>query len=182
LNAGIGILGTILQARQHDWNWLMSVNLRGVTLGLKTFLPMVRDNRDGGYLCATASMGGLVVADDGGIYSSAKFGVVVSWKACGRSWRRTHWRHSAVSAGVNTNIHDHGSMRPPIFRFGSGDDFEQQTMAQMARSMLAMGADPMQVGEWLVEAMLANEPYVFTDGAVASILQVRRDALLAAVR
>jgi len=185
LNAGIGILGTILQARQHDWNWLMSVNLRGVTLGLQTFLPMLRDNREGSYLCATASMGGLMVADDGGIYSSAKFGVVALMEGLRAELASERIGVTVLCpAGVNTNIHDHNSMRPLEFTDSvSAVELEQQrAMAEMARSMLAMGADPLQVGEWVVDAMLANEPYVFTDGLVASILEVRRDALLAAAR
>jgi hypothetical protein len=87
-------------------------------------------------------------------------------------------------AGVNTNIHDHGSMRPREFA-DSGmamDPAQQRAMAEKARSILAMGADPLQLGERVVDAMIADQPYVFTDGAVAPILQTRRDALLAAVR
>lgn len=185
LNAGIGILGTILQARPHDWAWLMGVNLRGVTLGLETFLPVMRDSREGAHICATSSMGGLVVADDGGIYSSAKFGVVALME-CLRAELACERIGVTVlcPAGVNTNIHDHGSMRPREFG-DSGmavDPERQRAMAEMARSILALGADPLQVGERVVDAMLANEPYVFTDGAVAPILQARRDALLAAAR
>lgn len=183
LNAGIGILGTILQARPHDWAWLMGVNLRGVTLGIETFLPLIRSQREGGRICATSSMGGLMVADDGGIYSSGKFGVVALMECL-----RTELRDEDIGvsvlcpAGVNTNIHDHGSMRPrELADTGLPTDPEQQrAMQEMARSILAMGSDPLQVGERVADAMLADEPYVFTDGQVASILQARRNALLAA--
>lgn len=185
LNAGIGVLGTILQARPHDWDWLMGVNLRGVTLGLETFLPLMRDCRQGGHICATSSMGGLVVADDGGIYSSAKFGVVALME-CLRMELACEGIGVTVlcPAGVNTNIHDHGSMRPREFG-DSGialDPERQREMAAMARSILALGADPMLVGERVVDAILANESSVFTDAAVAPILRARRDALIAAAR
>lgn len=182
LNAGIGILGTLLQARPNDWAWLMGVNLRGVTLGLETLLPVMRENREGGHICATSSMGGLVVADDGGIYSSAKFGVVALMECLRADLAPERIGVTVLCpAGVNTNIHDHGGMRPREFA-DSGitiDPEQQRAMAEMARSILAMGADPLQVGERVVAAMTANEPYVFTDAAVAPILQARRNALLA---
>lgn len=183
LNAGIGILGTILQARPHDWAWVMGVNLRGTTLGLETFLPLLRANDVSSHLCATSSMGGLMVADDGGIYSSAKFGVVGLMEVLRAELAAEHIGVTVLCpAGVNTNIHDHGFMRPAQFAdTGLSTDPEQQrAMQDMARSILAIGADPLQVGERVVDALLADEPYVFTDGRIASILQARRDALLAA--
>lgn len=183
LNAGIGILGTILKAHPHDWRWLMGVNLRGVTLGLQTFLPLVRANPGVGHICATSSMGGLVVADDGGIYSSAKFGVVALME-CLRAELVAERIGVTVlcPAAVNTNIHDHASMRPRELADSSSPSSseEQRARSEMARSILALGADPLQVGERVVDAMLANEPYVFTDAAVAPILGARRTALLAA--
>jgi NAD(P)-dependent dehydrogenase (short-subunit alcohol dehydrogenase family) len=180
LNAGIGVLGTIMQASPHDWSWLTGVNLGGVTLGIETFLPMLCANEGCGYLLATASMGGLVVADDGGIYSSAKFGVVALME-CLRKELATQGIGVTVlcPAGVNTNIHDHASMRPQEFA-DSGFTLPLEQQLEVARSLLSRGADPLQVGERAVDRMLANEPYVFTDAAAASILEARRAALLAA--
>ena len=85
-------------------------------------------------------------------------------------------------AAVNTNIHDHASMRPrELADSGSPSSSEEQrARSDMARSILALGADPLQVGERVVNAMLADEPYVFTDAAVTPILCARRTALLAA--
>jgi NAD(P)-dependent dehydrogenase (short-subunit alcohol dehydrogenase family) len=159
------------------------VNLRGVTLGLENFLPLMRAHREGGRICATSSMGGLVVADDGGIYSAAKFGVVALMEGLRVELAAENIGVSVLCpAAVNTNIHDHETMRPREFSDTglSLDPEHQRTIAQMARSILAQGADPLEVGERVVQAMLANEPYVFTDGRVASILQARREALLAA--
>jgi len=189
LNAGIGVLGTILQARPHDWAWLMNVNLRGVTLGLEIFLPHMRrhgqSNGKGGRICATSSMGGLMVADDGGIYSSAKFGVVALME-CLRADLAAEQIGVTVlcPAAVNTNIHDHMTMRPSEFADSGlpSDPAEQARMAQMARSILSLGADPLQVGERVLDALAADQPYVFTDSAVSPMLAARRDALLAATQ
>lgn len=183
LNAGIGLLGKVLEARPHDWAWLMGVNLRGVTLGLETFLPVLRANRDGGHVCATSSMGGLVVADDGGIYSSAKFGVTALMECLRTDLEAEHIGVTLLCpAAVNTNIHDHGSMRPPELADSglSASPEQQRAMAELARSILALGADPLDVGERLADAMAENQPYVFTDALVKPILQARHAALLAA--
>lgn len=183
LNAGIGVLGKVLQARPHDWAWLMGVNLRGVTLGLESFLPILRANHTGGHVCATSSMGGLVVADDGGIYSSAKFAVTALMECLRADLAADPIGVTLLCpAAVNTNIHDHSSMRPRELA-DSGLDLspeQQSAVAEMARSILAMGANPLDVGERVVDAMLANQPYVFTDALVAPILAKRRDALLTA--
>ena len=193
LNAGIGVLGTILQARPHDWAWLMNVNLRGVTLGLETFLPQMRQHghgkghskNNGGRICATSSMGGLMVADDGGIYSSAKFGVVALME-CLRADLAAEQIGVTVlcPAAVNTNIHDHMTMRPSEFADSGlpSDPAEQAKMAQMARSILSLGADPLLVGERVADALSVDQPYVFTDSAVSPMLAARRDALLAATQ
>jgi NAD(P)-dependent dehydrogenase (short-subunit alcohol dehydrogenase family) len=183
LNAGIGILGKILQARPHDWNWVVGVNLRGVTLGLETFLPVLRGNSDGGRISATSSIGGLIVAGDDGLYACAKFGVTALMECL-----RAELAGEGIGvttlfpAAVNTNIHDHASMRPRDFAdsgFASTPE-QQRAMTEMARAVLARGADPLNVGERLVAAMIADEPYVFTDALVAPVVQVRRDALLSA--
>lgn len=182
LNAGIGILGSLLQARPYDWRWLMGVNLRGVTLGLQTLLPLVRTNPGIGRICATSSMGGLTVADDGGIYSTAKFGVVALME-CLRAELASERIGVTVlcPAAVNTNIHDHDTMRPPDLVGSKAllDPHEQRARSEIARGILALGADPLQVGERVVDAVLADEAYVFTDAAVAPVLCARRDALLA---
>jgi NAD(P)-dependent dehydrogenase (short-subunit alcohol dehydrogenase family) len=185
LNAGIGVLGTILQARPHDWAWLMNVNLRGVTLGLETFLPHMRRHGKGGRICATSSMGGLMVANDGGIYSSAKFGVVALMECLREDLAAEQIGVTVLCpAAVNTNIHDHTAMRPSEFADSglSSDPAEQAKMAEMARSILSLGADPLQVGERVADALAVDQPYVFTDSAVSPILAARRDALLAAAK
>jgi NAD(P)-dependent dehydrogenase (short-subunit alcohol dehydrogenase family) len=183
LNAGIGILGTPLAARPHDWQWVIGVNLRGVTLGLETFLPELRTSAPGAHILATSSMGGLVVADNDGLYACAKFGVTALMECL-----RLELAGAGIGvttlfpAAVNTNIHDHAKMRPrDLFDTGLAADPEKvRAETEMARSILRHGADPPLVGARAVDAMLTGRPYVFTDQLVAPIVQARRDALLAA--
>jgi NAD(P)-dependent dehydrogenase (short-subunit alcohol dehydrogenase family) len=185
LNAGVGVLGTLMASRPGDWDWIMEVNLRGVTLGLETFLSSMRAHGQGGYVCATSSMGGLMVADDGAIYSSAKFAVVALMECLAADLADEGIGVSVLCpAAVNTNIHDHATMRPERHA-DSGlllSAAEAQAARAQARAILSMGADPLAVGRRLVAGLLAGERYVFTDGAVLPILAGRYEALLAAAR
>lgn len=185
LNAGIGVLGTLMQSCSADWEWLMNVNLRGVTLGLEAMLPLVLAAGAGARVCATSSMGGLLVADDGGIYSCAKFGVVALME-CLRADLRERGIGVTVlcPAAVNTHIYDHARMRPPEY-MQSGlllDEEKQRRSEQMARSFLSRGADPFAVGVRVVNALRRDDAYVFTDSLVEPMLQARREALLGARR
>jgi NADP-dependent 3-hydroxy acid dehydrogenase YdfG len=183
LNAGVGVLGEILASTEADWCWLMQVNLMGVGNGLTAVLPGMRA-RGGGHVMATSSMGGLVAAADGGIYSCAKFGVVAAIEVL----RAELGDEGIVAtvlcpAAVNTNIHEHEALRPSEFA-ESGivpPPEEAEKMRQIARSILSLGADPLVVGRRTVEAMDRGDAYVFTDGSVAPLVELRRDALCASV-
>ncbi|WP_211282544.1 SDR family oxidoreductase [Streptomyces griseorubiginosus] len=185
LNAGIGVLGTILRSRPADWEWLMGVNLEGVTHGLETVLPLMRARGAGGHVVATSSAGGLMVASDGGIYSTAKFGVIAVMDCL-----RTELSAEGIGvttlcpAGVNTNIHDHETMRPAAYRDSGlrGDDIERAKAQQAAREMLSKGADPRDVGKRVLDAIDEDAPMVFTDGGIAPVVTMRRDALMRAAR
>jgi NAD(P)-dependent dehydrogenase (short-subunit alcohol dehydrogenase family) len=185
LNAGIGVLGKILDSSPADWDWLMGVNLAGVTHGLETVLPLMRGRGARGHVVATSSAGGLMVAADGGVYSSAKFGVVAAMDCL-----RAELAPEGIGvttlcpAGVNTNIHDHETMRPEAYRDSGlrADDAELARQQQAARAMLAKGADPRAVGRRVLRAVDDDASIVFTDGGIATVVELRRDALVRAAR
>ena len=75
-NAGVGTetmpswSGTL-----DDWAWVLGVNLMGVIYGVRTFLPILIDQGDGGHIVNTASLAGLVSGGNTP-YAVSKFGVV----------------------------------------------------------------------------------------------------------
>jgi len=75
-NAGIGPLAPVADLTLDDWRWMIGVNLWGVIHGVHTFLPVLKENRDGGHIVNTASMAGLVAGPRLGAYAAAKYGVV----------------------------------------------------------------------------------------------------------
>ena len=75
-NAGIGPLAPVADLTLDDWRWMIGVNLWGVIHGVHTFLPVLKQNREGGHIVNTASMAGLVAGPRLGAYAAAKYGVV----------------------------------------------------------------------------------------------------------
>jgi len=75
-NAGIGPLAPVADLTLDDWRWMLGVNLWGVIHGVTTFLPVLKQNREGGHIVNTASMAGLVAGPRLGAYAAAKYGVV----------------------------------------------------------------------------------------------------------
>jgi NAD(P)-dependent dehydrogenase (short-subunit alcohol dehydrogenase family) len=74
-NAGIGSVGTIIQATGDDLDRLYRVNVRGVFNLCKAFLPRMLD-RKGGSIINIASVGGVVGIRDRVAYCATKFAVV----------------------------------------------------------------------------------------------------------
>lgn len=183
LNAGVGLLGTILDASAADWDWLMRVNLAGVANGVSEALPRVRAHGEPGHVVATSSMGGLIVANDGGIYSSGKFGVVAMMETL-----RLELSGGPVSASVlcpaavNTNIFDHARMRPETAGVPGVQKSAEELAEDEARAkfILSQGRTPIEVGRLVREAIRRDDPYIFTDGAVRPFVERRRDALVRA--
>jgi 2-keto-3-deoxy-L-fuconate dehydrogenase len=74
-NAGIGHVGTILQATGDDLDRLYGVNVRGVFNVTKAFLPGMISRRSGS-IVNIASVGGVVGLRDRVAYCTTKFAVV----------------------------------------------------------------------------------------------------------
>ena len=181
LNAGVGVLGSMLETSPEDRAWLMSVNLGGVLYGIEAFLPDMLALERPAHIMATSSMGGLVVANDGGIYSTAKFGVVAVMERLRLELAATSVGTSLLCpSAVNTNIFDHERMRPGA-KPGSASRLDEAGLNQMeamAKGILSQGRTPLEVGVMVREAIVRNDFYIFTDRNVKPILERRRAALL----
>jgi NAD(P)-dependent dehydrogenase (short-subunit alcohol dehydrogenase family) len=75
-NAGIVAgLGPMWTYDENDWEWVLSVNLRGVVHGIRAFVPHLVA-QGSGHVVNVASMAGLSVAPGLGPYMVSKHGVV----------------------------------------------------------------------------------------------------------
>lgn len=182
-NAGIGVLVSVCDATYDDWDWLLSVNLHAVFSGVHEFLPYLRAHGEGGHIITTASMGGLMVTANAGVYSTAKFGAVAMMQCLREDLAAENIGVSVLCpAAVRTHIYEHGRLRPTEFNDTqyAATVAEQAEEEQRIKNMLAIGMDPAEVGRRVLQGIRANHPYIFTHD-MSQVLRERRDALLASL-
>lgn len=75
-NAGIGPMAPLKDLTLNDWRWMLEVNLWGVIHGVTSFLPILRDNPDGGHIVNTASMAALMPVPGLVPYCASKYAVI----------------------------------------------------------------------------------------------------------
>ena len=75
LNAGVGAGGPIDATKVKDWEWILAVNLWGVIFGVKSFLPILKDENDG-HIVFTSSIAGHLSYPGMGPYNASKHAVL----------------------------------------------------------------------------------------------------------
>lgn len=74
-NAGIGMVGTLLETTGEDFDRILGVNVRGIFNLCRAFLPGMVERRSGNII-NLASIAGIVAIRDRLAYSTSKFAVV----------------------------------------------------------------------------------------------------------
>jgi NAD(P)-dependent dehydrogenase (short-subunit alcohol dehydrogenase family) len=86
-NAGIAVLGPMVNATTADWRLTFDINFWGVVHGVQAFLPRMVEQGQGGHVLNTASMAGLTGMAWLGVYSASKFAVVGLTESLARELR-----------------------------------------------------------------------------------------------
>ncbi|MES2489538.1 MAG: SDR family NAD(P)-dependent oxidoreductase [Pseudomonadota bacterium] len=103
-NAGIGASGRFLETSIETWDKVHAVNVRGVMLGCKLFIPAMVE-RGHGHVVNTASMAGYFAAPDLPVYAASKFAVLGFSEALRMDLQKQNIGVTAICPGViNTNI------------------------------------------------------------------------------
>ncbi|HOV72444.1 MAG TPA: SDR family NAD(P)-dependent oxidoreductase [Candidatus Hydrogenedentes bacterium] len=104
-NAGVYIVGGILDLSLDDWEWVLGVNLRGVIHCCHYFVPAMVQRGQGGHVINVSSMYGFWPAGRVTGYLTSKFGVFGFSEALREDLRGTGIGVSTVCPGViNTNL------------------------------------------------------------------------------
>ena len=162
-NAGVGIGGAVDEMSLDDWKWVLDVDLWGVIHGVRTFLPLLKEQGEG-HITATSSMAGLVAGPVLGAYHVAKHGVValmdtvrIELKLAGSAVRA-----SLLCPGpVDTDIVNSERNRPAGLSEHRSSEAEELFWNDLTVE-LSRGMDPAEVGDLVLDAVRNERFWILT--------------------
>lgn len=180
-NAGVAVGGPLDAVGARDWDWIIDVNLKSVIYGVETFYPLMRSHGEGGYFINTASMAGLISPPGLEPYAATKFAVVALSEGWAQQLSPQGIGMSVLCPGfVRTRIHESGRVRQE--RYGGQGEVNPGVGAtqQEAAENVLHGIDPDIVGARVIEALKADEFYIFTHPMMREFVEARFQNMRAA--
>lgn len=182
-NAGVdGYLdGPIWEATDNDWQWTFGVNFWGVANGIRVFLPILLAQDAESHVVNTASMTGLVHANN--MYGITKHAVVALSEVVYNQLKQRDARVgiSVLCPGVvNTRLFEAARNRPSELRNAqptSGAAAGGQLRARMIERMMT-AMPPSQVADILLDAIRSEQFYVLTDSEWDERIETRHATIM----
>jgi NAD(P)-dependent dehydrogenase (short-subunit alcohol dehydrogenase family) len=163
-NAGVaGWPGRTWEISEADWDWVLSINLRGVISGVRVFLPPLLASGEEGHIVNTASMAGLTSVPYMSAYTVAKHGVVALSEVMAKELelRSARVGVSVLCPGfVKTQIHTSernrsGQQRPEPSGAGPA-------MTEAITQLVESGQPPETIADQVVGAIRDSRFYILT--------------------
>jgi NAD(P)-dependent dehydrogenase (short-subunit alcohol dehydrogenase family) len=190
-NAGVAVIGGLSRASYEDWDWAMSVNAGGVFNGVRSFLPRIQAQGEGGQIVSVSSLAGLLGHAPAGVYTASKFAVVGMMEALRAELADTNIGVTVFCPGiVNTNIGSSARNRPAgaaaAPKVDPGFKMDPAMMAQMQKAMseshgVPPGMDPLDAGQRVLRAVRRNDLYVLTTPEFEPEFAARGEAIVASL-
>ena len=184
-NAGVAVGGPLDAMDYKDWDWVMGVNLAGVINGVQTFVNRIKSHGEGGHFVNTASMAGQMAIPGLGVYNTTKYAVVGMSETMRADLAPHNIGVSVLCPGVvTTNIFNSGRNRPDDLQgetdtaatILTADGSDAERTAQMAQIM-ANALDPAVVGDMVLAAIQADDPYIFSHPDLKPMVDARSAAI-----
>lgn len=167
-NAGVGAGTTVWESTLADWEWVMGVNLWGTIHGIRTFVPIMLEQKTECHIVNTASIAGFIAGSGLGIYKVTKHSVVSLSEtlSCELAERNAKIKVSVLCpVWVNTQIMNSWRNRPaelqnPVTDGPVPPEMEAR-FQEMVRAVQA-GISPQQVAEYVFDSIRNKRFYIFT--------------------
>jgi NAD(P)-dependent dehydrogenase (short-subunit alcohol dehydrogenase family) len=173
-NAGVSTFAMMDALSEDDWRWVLGVNLDGVSNGLLAFLPRMKAQEGEKHVVNTASIAGMMALPLLGPYVASKYAVVGLSEALRLEGGGYGLSCSVLCPGnVKTGIVASARNRPDAL---GGPSDEVNAIVQAG---IDQGMDPVEVGRVVRQAVIDDDPYIFThleqrDGVEARIAEIQR--------
>ncbi|MBW2241283.1 MAG: SDR family NAD(P)-dependent oxidoreductase [Deltaproteobacteria bacterium] len=175
-NAGVSVGGRVDKMSYKDWDWVMGVNLDGVINGVQTFLDRIKAHGEGGHFVNTASMAGQMPIPGGSIYTTSKYAVVGMSEVMKTDLARHDIGVSVLCpGGVITNVGKSGRNRPASLR--PETDNTRLNLGKLSETVMTDMLDASVIGDMVVEAILADDLYIFSHPHLKPIVDARSAAI-----
>jgi NAD(P)-dependent dehydrogenase (short-subunit alcohol dehydrogenase family) len=168
-NAGATAFDRMIEMSEDDVDWILQVNLMGVSNCVMAFLPQMMAARDG-HVVATASMAGVLPAwiPYHAPYSGAKLGVVgLMLNLRAEAAERGVGVTVLCPGGVTTSMRNSPSYRPA--RFGGPSDQKVRRPEGFFEAANLAFRPPEEAAQMVLRAVRDNRPMVVTDGSMRKI-------------
>jgi NAD(P)-dependent dehydrogenase (short-subunit alcohol dehydrogenase family) len=175
-NAGVAVSGRADLMDYKDWDWVMGVNLDGVINGVQTFVNRIKAHGEGGHFVNTASMAGQMPIPGGSIYTTSKYAVVGMSEVMRTDLARYNIGVSVLCpGGVITNVAKSGRNRPANLKRET--DTSRLSLGKLSETVMEDMLDASVIGDMVLEAILADDLYIFSHPHLKPIVDARTAAI-----
>lgn len=181
-NAGVAISRPVWETTPEDWQWVMGVNLYGVTNGLRSFIPRMLAKDEEGFIINTASVAGLFSQPGSAAYNASKHAVVAISEGLHFDLQlRQSKLHAAVlcPAWVKTGIANAERNRTvgEAIDWSKADRVNQYTAKFMQQSV-ENGIPVEKVADDVFKAIAADRFYILTHQKIKPLIHTRMEDIL----
>ncbi len=179
-NAGVAMAKNAWETTEDDWNWVMGINVFGVTHALRAFIPRMLAGGEEGHIVNTASIAGLISVPSLASYNVSKFGVVTLSEGLHHdlTLRGANIKVSVLCPGwVNTRITDSERNREHQSDMSQLDKVSLKTGAVIIKAVQA-GISPEQVAGATIDAIKNQQFYILTHPHTLQGVEIRMQDVL----
>ncbi|MDR0862861.1 MAG: SDR family NAD(P)-dependent oxidoreductase [Oscillospiraceae bacterium] len=190
-NAGVAAGGgPIWEATVKDWEFMVQVNIIGVSNGVSTLVPRMLAHGEPSHVVSTSSTGGLFGVNGSALYCACKFAVSGLMETLAGELEGTNVGVSVLYPGpTNSNLGFSSSqVRPAELQNASAPPPPPTPSSDgtvpapyVMRDYTKIFMNPEELGERVVRGILRGDLFIHTHPEFKAGLQLRSDAIVRAI-